>query len=102
MISGQDRAFELELLTSYLESVTGLLKNLQQVIDARDFAGVKPLASQVAIASYNVGADIMNVLAKQMEDQALQQATPLCKKTLVSMRDGLFQVDRFVKIFYQN
>jgi HPt (histidine-containing phosphotransfer) domain-containing protein len=102
MISGQDRAFELELLTSYLESVTGLLKNLQQVIDARDFAGVKPLASQVAIASYNVGADVMNLLAKQMEDQALQKATPLCKKTLTSMQDGLFQVDQFVKVFYQN
>jgi HPt (histidine-containing phosphotransfer) domain-containing protein len=102
MISGNDRVFELELLTSYLESVTALLKGLQEEIDAQDFVGAKPLANQIAIASYNVGADVMNLLAKQMEDQAFQQATALCKKTLTSMRDGLFQVDQFVKVFYQN
>jgi HPt (histidine-containing phosphotransfer) domain-containing protein len=101
-ISGNDREFELELLMSYLDSVKGLLKSLQHVLEARDFAGVKPLASQVAIASYNVGADVMNLLAKQIEDQALQQALTVCEKTLTSMRDGLVQVDRFVKVFYQN
>ena len=101
MISGSDRDFELELLNSYLESVAGLIKTLQQVIDAQDFAGVKPVASQVAIASYNVGADVMNLLAKQMEDQALQQATAVCKKTLISMGDGLFQIEQFVKVFYK-
>jgi FHA domain len=100
MISGHDRAFELELLTSYLESVTGLLKDLQPLIRQGEFGAAKPLASQVAIASYNVGADIMNLLAKQMEDQALQQVTPVCEKTLSSMRDGLAQVDQFVKVFY--
>jgi HPt (histidine-containing phosphotransfer) domain-containing protein len=101
-ISGNDRGFELELLTSYLESVKGLLENLQPVLEAGDFAGVKPLASQIAIASYNVGADVMNLLAKQMEDRALQQAIAACKKTLISMQDGLFQVEQFVKVFYQN
>jgi HPt (histidine-containing phosphotransfer) domain-containing protein len=100
MISGSDRDFELELLNSYLESVAGLIKTLQQVIDAQDFLGVKPVASQVAIASYNVGADVMNLLAKQIEDQAQQQATAVCKKTLTSMQDGLFQIEQFVKVFY--
>jgi HPt (histidine-containing phosphotransfer) domain-containing protein len=101
-ISGNDREFELELLTSYVESVKGLLQSLQYVLESRDFAGVKPLASQVAIASYNVGADVMNLLAKQMEDQAMQQAITVCEKTLISMQDGLVQVDRFVKVFYHN
>jgi HPt (histidine-containing phosphotransfer) domain-containing protein len=99
-ISGNDRAFELELLNSYLESVKDLLQNLQQMIMDRNFGAAKPMASQIAIASYNVGADVMNLLAKQMEDQALQQATPVCEKTLHSMQDGLLQIDLFVKVFY--
>ncbi|WP_404787258.1 FHA domain-containing protein [Altericista sp. CCNU0014] len=99
-ISGHDRAFELELLTSYLESVRGLLEDLQATLDRGDFAAVKPMAIQVAIASYNVGADIMNLLAKQLEDRALQQAASVCEKTLGSMQDGLVQVDRFMKAFY--
>ncbi len=100
MISGNDRAFELELLTSYKDSVTNLLNELHQIIETRAFGAVKPLASQVAIASYNVGADVMNLLAKQMEDQAFQQATPVCEKTLNSMREGLMQIDLFMKVFY--
>jgi hypothetical protein len=44
----------------------------------------------------------MNLLAKQMEDQAMQQAITVCEKTLISMQDGLVQVDRFVKVFYHN
>lgn len=100
MISGHDRAFELELLTSYLDSVTGLLKDLELLIRQGDFVAAKPLASQIAIASYNVGADVTNLLAKQMEDQVLQQASSVCEKTLSSMRDCLGQVDRFVKVFY--
>jgi hypothetical protein len=100
MISGHDRGFELELLTSYLDSVAGLLKDLQPLIRQGNFAAAKPLSSQIAIASYNVGADVMNLLAKQMEEQALRQATPVCEKTLSSMRDGLAQVDQFVKVFY--
>lgn len=100
MISGQDRTFELELLNSYLESVTDLLKGLKQSIKDRDFGAAKPLASQVAIASYNVGADVMNLLAKQMEDQALQQAASVCEKTMQSMQDGLVRIDQFVKVFY--
>lgn len=100
MISGNDRAFELELLNSYKDSVTGLLGDLSQVIEKREFGAAKPLASQVAIASYNVGADVMNLLAKQIEDQALQQAMPVCEKTLSSLREGLMQIDLFMKVFY--
>ncbi|MGB8701720.1 MAG: FHA domain-containing protein, partial [Thermosynechococcaceae cyanobacterium] len=100
MISGQDRAFEAELLLSYRQSVTALLDLLKQAIASLDFAEVKRLANQIAIASYNVGADVMNLLAKQLEDQALQQVLPACQKTQAALHDGLVQVEQFAGVFY--
>jgi HPt (histidine-containing phosphotransfer) domain-containing protein len=100
MLSEQDRSFEVELLTSYVQSVASLLDRLAQVMTHRDFVEAKLLASQVAISSYNVGADVMNLLAKQMEDQARQKSTAICKKTLAALQDGLAQVHQFMKAFY--
>jgi pSer/pThr/pTyr-binding forkhead associated (FHA) protein len=99
-LSGKDRGFEVELLTSYMQSVTVLLERLRQTIAQMDFVEVKLLATQVAIASYNVGAEVMHVLAKQMEDQAQQKATALCTKTTTALQEGLEQVQQFMKVFY--
>jgi pSer/pThr/pTyr-binding forkhead associated (FHA) protein len=100
MISGEDSAFESELLTSYLDSVSGLLENLKQTIEAQDFKNIKYLGNQIAIASYNVGADVMNLLSKQLEDQALQQSLPACEKTRVVLNETLGQIRLFLKVFY--
>jgi HPt (histidine-containing phosphotransfer) domain-containing protein len=99
LLSGDDRAFELELLTAYLDSVAGLLDTLQPIIQRQAFDEIQPLAHQIAIASYNVGADVMNLLAKQLDVQALQQAAA-CQKTLAALQEGLVQVHYFVKVFY--
>jgi hypothetical protein len=99
-LSGQDRGFEVELLTSYVQSVSVLLEQLPPTITQMDFVEVKLLAIQVAISSYNVGAEVMHVLAKQLEDQAQQQAAILCSKTITALREGLEQVQQFMKVFY--
>jgi pSer/pThr/pTyr-binding forkhead associated (FHA) protein len=100
MISGEDSAFEAELLASYLSSVSGLLETLTQAIETQDFKNIKYLGNQVAIASHNVGADIMNLLSKQLEDQALQQSISACEKTRVAMNETLSQIHLFLKVFY--
>jgi HPt (histidine-containing phosphotransfer) domain-containing protein len=100
-VSGNDRAFERELLAAYLDSVAGLLDTLQPIIQQQTFAAIEPLAHQIAIASYNVGADVMNLLAKQLDVQALQQAAA-CQKTSIALQEGLVQIDRFVKVFYES
>ncbi|HEY9827974.1 MAG TPA: FHA domain-containing protein [Stenomitos sp.] len=101
MISGQDREFERELLRSYLSSVAALLQRLQSMLDSQAFAEFKPLASQVAIASYNVGADVMQLLAKQLEDQSQQKAKSVCEKTLGAMHEGLTKVEQLVQALYE-
>lgn len=101
MISGHDREFERELLRSYLSSVTALLQSLQSMLESHAFAEAKPLASQVAIASYNVGADVMQLLAKQLEDQLQQKAKAVCEKTLGAMREGLANVEQLVQALYE-
>jgi pSer/pThr/pTyr-binding forkhead associated (FHA) protein len=101
MLSGDDRTFELELLTAYLDSVAELLETLQPIIQQQTFDAIKPLAHQIAIASYNVGADVMNLLAKQLDVQALQQSAA-CQKTLTALQEGLVQVNHFVKVFYES
>jgi pSer/pThr/pTyr-binding forkhead associated (FHA) protein len=100
MISGDDPAFEAELLTSYLGSVTGLLESLMQAIEVQDFQNAKYLGNQIAIASYNVGADVMNLLGKQLEDQAIQQSAPACEKTWSVLNETLDQIRLFLKVFY--
>jgi HPt (histidine-containing phosphotransfer) domain-containing protein len=100
MISGEDSTFEAELIASYLSSVSGLLETLTQAIETQDFKNIKYLGNQIAIASYNVGADVMNLLGKQLEDQALQQSIPACEKTRVVMNETLGQIHLFLKVFY--
>ncbi len=100
MISGEDAEFEVELLTSFLNSVTDLLKTIEQSLQSSDFMMTKAIAGQIAITSYNVGADIMNLLSKQLEDQALQQSDSACKRTLALLNEGLIQVRLFRKVFY--
>jgi HPt (histidine-containing phosphotransfer) domain-containing protein/rubredoxin len=100
MISGEDSAFEAELLTSYVGSVSGLLDALKQAIETQDFKNVKYLGNQITIASYNVGADVMNLLGKQLEDQALQQSAPACEKTWSVLNETLDQIRLFLKVFY--
>jgi HPt (histidine-containing phosphotransfer) domain-containing protein len=100
MISGEDATFEAELLTSYIGSVAGLLESLRQAIKTQDFKNIKYLGNQIAIASYNVGADVMNLLGKQLEDQALQQSVPACEKTRVVLNETLDQIRFFLKVFY--
>ncbi len=100
MISGEDSVFEAELLASYLASVSGLLETLTQALETQDFKNIKYLGNQIAIASYNVGADVMNLLGKQLEDQALQQSIPACKKTQTVLNETLDQIRLFLKVFY--
>jgi HPt (histidine-containing phosphotransfer) domain-containing protein len=100
MISGEDSAFEAELLASYLSSVSGLLEALTQALEVQDFKNVKYIGNQIAISSYNVGADVMNLLGKQLEDQALQQSTSACAKTQTVLNETLGQIRLFLKVFY--
>jgi HPt (histidine-containing phosphotransfer) domain-containing protein len=100
MISGEDSAFEAELLASYLSSVAGLLETLSKAIETQDFISIKYLSNQIAIASYNVGADVMNLLGKQLEDQALQQSAAACEKTRAVLNETLGQIRLFLKVFY--
>jgi HPt (histidine-containing phosphotransfer) domain-containing protein len=100
MISGEDADFEVELLTSFLSSVTDLLKTVEQSLYSSDFMMIKTIAGQIAITSYNVGADIINLLSKQLEDQALQQSDSACRRTLALLNEGLIQVRLFRKVFY--
>jgi FHA domain len=100
LISGEDAAFEAELLTSFLGSVGNILATLDSAVESGSFAEVRSLGNQITITSYNVGADIMNLLGKQLEDQALQQSTLACRKTLTLLNEGLAQVRLFLKVFY--
>lgn len=100
MISGEDSAFEAELLASYLSSVSGLLETLTQALEAQDFKNIKYVGNQIAISSYNVGADVMNLLGKQLEDQALQQSALACEKTQTVLNETLGQIRLFLKVFY--
>ena len=100
MISGEDAEFEVELLTSFLSSVGDLLKTVEQSLQSSDFMMIRAIAGQIAITSYNVGADIINLLSKQLEDQALQQSAPACKRTLTLLNEALVQVRLFRKVFY--
>lgn len=100
MISGEDSAFEAELLASYISSVAVLLNALSAAIQSQDFTAIKEIGSQIAITSYNVGADVINLLGKQIIDQSVQQEAPACEKTLTLLQEGLDQVRVFSKVFH--
>lgn len=100
MISGGDNTFEAELLASYVSSVTNLIEVLTLAIQVQNFIDIKYLGNQIAIASYNVGADVMHLLGQQLEDQAQQNVISACEKTQTVLSETLSQIRLFLKVFY--
>ena len=99
-LSGQDRSFESELLESYVSSIAKYLQQARQALSKQEFAALKQTASQITIASYNVGAAFMNLLAKQLEEKAQKQEQSGCQQLIATLEDGLAHVQKFTRVFY--
>ncbi len=98
-ISGQDIALEKELLQSYLEYAQISLQTLEAALLGQQMEKVEQTAEQLRIASANVGAQVMELLAEQLITKARGKAMAYAANLIVELEKALESVSSFVTAY---
>lgn len=99
-ISGNDDAFEHELMQSYLDYLKTSVQNLRSALLQEDLKTMADLADQLRIASYNTGARLIQLLSEQIEDKVKQNALDSLQTLMAELDKAVDQVRVFFVTHY--
>lgn len=98
-ISDDSPEFELELLQIFIEDSQTHLEALKRAIAANDLYQVERIAHHIKGASANVGANMMQLCAEQLEERSRQnrlENTENTKDLVSELERSLNQIQEFV------
>jgi histidine phosphotransfer protein HptB len=95
-LSEGDTDFELELLQVFVEDTQSHLDAVRSAIATNDYLTLEREAHQIKGASGNVGAEMMQALARELERQAQTQELIDPSDSLSKLEQYLNQVKTFM------
>jgi len=95
-ISDGDQDFELELLNLFIEDANLHLDAALTAIATQDFKALEREAHHLKGSSGNVGAQSMQTLAYELEQQSLKHSLEGIPEKVQELKSLLFKVETFV------
>ncbi len=95
-LSEGDKSFEMEILQVFLEDAQSHITAAKQAIAANDSHQLKREAHHLKGSSGNVGASAMQVLAHDLEQQAIQEDFHVAAPIVTELQNRLTQVKAFI------
>lgn len=88
-----------EILDSYLEQVPDLMKNIHGALSAQDAKGLREAAHSLKGASYNIGAEGLGDLAKNVEQHAQANAFSDAEALFPQLERCCLETEKLLKAY---
>jgi histidine phosphotransfer protein HptB len=95
-ISDGDLGFELELLNLFIEDANMHIDAAEAAIEKQDFRALEREAHHLKGSSGNVGAQSMQTLAYELEQQSLKNSFEGVTEKIQELKSYLIEVEAFV------
>jgi len=99
-LSGGDGEFEYEILETYGQRADQNLEQMKVAMAKQDQGRLVSLAEDLTLASHNVGAQVVHLLAAQFQATAEDNAPNFHRQLLNAIEEALQKVRFFTKVYY--
>lgn len=99
-VSGGDGKFEHEILETYGQQAQASLEEMKAAYAEHDQERLVSTAEDLTLASYNVGAQVVHLLASQFQTAPQDNAANFHRQLLKVIEEALQKVRFFTKVYY--
>lgn len=99
-LSGGDGEFEHEILETYGQRAQQSLEQMKAALVQQDQEQLVSTAEDLTLASYNVGAQVVHLLASQFQTPRQDNAANFDRQLLKVIEEALQKVRFFTKVYY--